>query len=319
MPDAFSTAPTAHDPAAGVAPLVRLLEGLAARDYAFVCPTPETTRRVVRRSDKRGARSVRDVFGWSRPFDETALDPELFALALEAAVLRRTRRGWRASVRASSLDGRLFLHSAYPTLGERAVFFGPDTYRFAAFVLQEAEGLRPDRVVDVGGGCGGGAITLGSRLGVEAVIGDVNPEALRFAKANAAFAGVRLTTVEGDGPAALGGDFQLVIANPPYVAGEGERAYRYGGDLHGGKLSLDWALAVAERLAPGGRMLLYTGAAVTDGRLLLCDALKAELPRTDCRVRWRELDPDVFGELLATPPYRDVERIAAVGVVVERL
>lgn len=318
MPDAFSTSAAAPAPGSAIAPLVSLLAALDARGYAFMCPTPETARRVVRRPEKRRSRTLRDVFGWSRPFDEGVLDPELLRLTEAAGVLRETRQGLRACVRVSTLDGRLFLHSAYPTVGERAVFFGPDTYRFAAWIAAEAEGLRADRVIDVGGGCGGGAVTLAARLGVPATIGDVNPEALRLARANAAHAGVALTTVEGSGLAPFGRDLQLVVANPPYVAGEGDRAYRYGGDLHGAKLSLDWALAAAERLAPGGRMLLYTGVAVVEGRLELIERLEARLPHHGCRVRWRELDPDVFGELLSTPAYRTVERIAAVGIVVER-
>jgi hypothetical protein len=308
----------ASDTVSDEAALVALLAALDARGYAFVCPTPETARRIVRRPEKRRATTLRDVFGWSRPFDEAVLDAELFRLAGDAGAIRRTRHGWRACVRVSTLDGRLFLHSAYPTLGERAVFFGPDTYRFAAWIAAEAEGLRPDRVVDVGGGCGGGAITLAARLGVPAMIGDVNPDALRLARANAAHAGVRLTTMEGSGVAPLGDRLQLVIANPPYVAGSGDRAYRYGGGLHGGELSLAWALEAAGRLAPDGRMLLYTGAAVVDGRLELARRLETELPSRGCRLRWRELDPDVFGELLSTPPYRNVERIAAIGLVIDR-
>lgn len=308
----------ASDPTADKAALVALLDALQARGFVFVCPTPETTRRVVRRPEMRHARTLRDVFGWSRPFEDGVLDDELLSLATGAGVIRKTRLGLRACVRVSTLDGRLFLHSAYPTVGERAVFFGPDTYRFAAWIAAEADRLRPDRVMDVGGGCGGGAITLAARLGVPAVIGDVNPDALRLAQANAAFAGVPLTTVEGSGVAPLGDGLQLVIANPPYVAGDGDRAYRYGGDLHGGKLSLDWALEAAERLASRGRLLLYTGVAVVDGRMELIDRLEAALPGLACGLRWRELDPDVFGELLSTPIYRNVERIAAIGIVVEK-
>jgi hypothetical protein len=35
-------------------------------------------------------------------------------------------------------------------------------------------------------------------------------------------------------------------------------------------------------------------------------------------MRWRELDPDIFGEELGKPAYDDVERIAAIGAVVEK-
>ena len=35
-------------------------------------------------------------------------------------------------------------------------------------------------------------------------------------------------------------------------------------------------------------------------------------------LRYEELDPDIFGEELETPAYRDVERIALVSAVITR-
>ena len=37
-----------------------------------------------------------------------------------------------------------------------------------------------------------------------------------------------------------------------------------------------------------------------------------------CTMAYREIDPDVFGEELERPAYRDVERIAAIGAVFRR-
>jgi hypothetical protein len=34
-----------------------------------------------------------------------------------------------------------------------------------------------------------------------------------------------------------------------------------------------------------------------------------------CELRYSELDPDVFGEQLSQPAYREAERIAVVGAV----
>ena len=73
--------------------------------------------------------------------------------------------------------------------------------------------------------------------------------------------------------------------------------------MHGAALSLDWALAAARRLAPGGRMLLYTGSAIVDGEDRLEAALRARLP-AGCTLRYAELDPDIFGEQLDEPGYR---------------
>jgi hypothetical protein len=97
---------------------------------------------------------------------------------------------------------------------------------------------------------------------------------------------------------------------------DGARAYRDGGDMHGAGLALDWALTAARRLSPGGQMLLYTGAAIVDGRDALRKALELELPALGCGLDYVELDPDVFGEELERPAYQDVERIAVVAATI---
>ena len=64
--------------------------------------------------------------------------------------------------------------------------------------------------------------------------------------------------------------------------------------------------------------MLYTGAAIVDGTDPLLDALRQELDGSGHRWTYRELDPDVFGEELDEPAYADVDRIAAVALVVQR-
>jgi hypothetical protein len=96
------------------------------------------------------------------------------------------------------------------------------------------------------------------------------------------------------------------------------RAYRDGGDLHGGRLSLEMAEAALERLNPGGRLLLYTGAAVVDGANPFLTELERLCADRGCTLSARELDPDVFGEELSRPAYADVDRIALIGAVAVR-
>ncbi|MCA8885715.1 MAG: hypothetical protein KDA35_03765, partial [Hyphomonadaceae bacterium] len=91
------------------------------------------------------------------------------------------------------------------------------------------------------------------------------------------------------------------------------RAYRDGGGMHGGELSLRWAREAAQRLDRGGAFLLYTGSAIVDGEDLLKTALLKALEQFD--VTYREIDPDVFGEELERDDYADVDRIAVVGLV----
>ncbi len=47
-------------------PLAQIGLELRALEYRFVTPTPETHRRVLAR--RVPAHSLRDVFGWSKPF-----------------------------------------------------------------------------------------------------------------------------------------------------------------------------------------------------------------------------------------------------------
>ena len=147
--------------------LLRLAAALRDGGYRFVTPTPATHALVNRRPGNAWARDARDVFGWSRPFRDGVLAPDLVALMREAGVLAPAGgegEGWRSLVRLSSLAGSgdrggddlLFLHSAYPTDAADAVFFGPDTSRFAAALgAHLASNPAPvRRAVDIGCGAG---------------------------------------------------------------------------------------------------------------------------------------------------------------------
>ncbi len=293
--------------------LLRLLERLAARGYAFVTPTPETHARNLRRRNGETAASLRDAFGWSLPFDH-GFEPELADLLHHAGAIEATDGAERSAVRVSSLRGRLFLHSAYPTEAEDAVFFGPDSYRFADLIRDELADLEPRRIVDIGAGSGVGALTAaGLRPAAAIVMTDVNAEALRLARINAAHAGMAASFVQGSGVEPVDGTFDLALLNPPYIQDDEARLYRHGGGLHGGRLSIDLAREACGRLEPGGRLILYTGSAIVDGRDRLREALEAEVE--GCALRYREIDPDVFGEELDRPAYADVDRIAVVAAV----
>ena len=50
----------------------------------------------------------------------------------------------------------------------------------------------------------------------------------------------------------------------------------------------------------------------------LFEALQATLQQRGWPFSYRELDPDVFGEELEQPAYGQTDRIAAVGMVVQR-
>ena len=299
--------------------LFELLRALGARGYHIVTPTPATHARVVARPERQMARNLADVLGWSLPFDRTAIDADILAL-LEAADMVETRDGQlRARCRVSSLHDHLFLHSAYPTECEDAVFFGPDSYRFADFVRAHLRDCDGARIVDIGAGAGvGGIVAADACPNAKVTLSDINPEALRFARINALAAGIDVELVETDGLADVEGRIDVALANPPHIVDPKGRTYRDGGDMHGGRLSLDMACEVADRLAPGGQLLLYTGSAIVDGRDGLRDALATAMARAGCTLAYRELDPDVFGEELERPEYAGVDRIAVVGAVARK-
>lgn len=311
------------DDAAHLAPadlaLAELLRRLEDAAYDFVTPTPLTHARVVRRPDRQLGHSLRDILGWSLPFRREDA-PGWLVAALDAAdELAADGERLKSRVRVSRLHDRLFLHAAYPAKDEDAVFLGPDSYRFADFLVRELSGDETGLIVDVGGGGGVGAIVAaGKAPGAELLLTDVNPTALRYARINAAQSGVRVRTLLGDGLADAPQGLQAVLANPPYIAAT-DQTYSDGGGMHGGRISLDWARQALARLAPGGRLLLYTGSAILDGG---GDPLREALAELAAANRagfsYREIDPDVFGEELERETYADVERIAAVGCVIAR-
>jgi methylase of polypeptide subunit release factors len=232
-----------------------------------------------------------------------------------AEVLDPHGEGWLPRVRASTLHGRLFLHSAHPTTAGDAVFFGPDSYRFADAIARHlAGGALVRRAVDIGCGAGPGAVVVAlARPRAEVWAVDINDTALRYTAVNARLAGAeRIVARHSDLLDGVDGDFDLIVANPPYLLDAQERTYRHGGGSFGEGLSLAIARLAGARLAPGGTLLLYTGTAIIGGQ----DGLRASIaPLLDAAAlewHYQELDPDVFGEELDEPAYADADRIAAV-------
>jgi len=301
--------------------LLDLLEALEAEGYRFVTATPSTHARVVARADRREASSLRDVLGWSLPFAPGIVPARILEIMRAAGIVEERPGGLLASsVRVSSVHGRLFLHSAYPTLDQDSVFLGPDSYRFADLILARMGNLGPNaRILDYAAGAGVGGITAaGAQPLARLTLADINPKALFLASINAEQAGLHAETVQTTSPAELEPGFDLIVTHPPFMIDPEARAYRDGGDLYGARLSLDWVLAGAQKLAPGGRLILHTGVAIVQGEDVLLPHLQQALPELGCSLWYHELDPDIFGDELAHEAYSQVERIAAVGACVTR-
>jgi len=97
----------------------------------------------------------------------------------------------------------------------------PETEVLIDLALDRLKMLKTARVVDLGTGSGIVAISLAleyPQAGVVAV--DLSPGALAVARNNAGRLGARVDFREGDWCAPLAGErFDLIVSNPPYVAG----------------------------------------------------------------------------------------------------
>jgi SAM-dependent methyltransferase len=302
------------------AALLELGRHLRRADYFFVTITPESHGRVNARVGAAEARTLRDVFGWNRPFRPETVGERIWSLLDQADAVAACAGLYISKIRFSTYDALIFLHSAYPTLAANSVFFGPDTYRFLAAV-EHCLGERSRaarRVVDIGTGSGAGGILLARHLpGAEIVLADISDDALRYAGINAALnEAQQVILAHSDVLGSLDGQFDLVVANPPYLVDVKARLYRDGGGALGHDLALRILRESLVRLAPGGTLLLYTGSAIVDGEDVFRARAQQMLHQGGFAHSYVEIDPDVFGEELAGGAYGQADRIAAVTLTV---
>lgn len=291
--------------------LVQLGRLLRGRGYRFTTITPESHRRVNARPGNAVARTLRDVFGWSRPFTPNIIPVEMLTLLSDAGCVIQDGPMLRAAVRFSSAGDDLYVHSAFPTTQSDSVFFGPDTYRY----LDLLRGLAPRarRAIDIGCGTGAGGLSIAPSC-TAVVLSDINESALRYSRVNTAINEVgNAEAVRADVLGGVEGSFDLVISNPPYLIDDQARLYRDGRGRFGEGLSVEITRQSIERLERGGRLILYTATAVVDGVDTFRESVSALL--TDrVTYRYEEIDPDVFGEELDRSIYGSVDRIAVVAL-----
>lgn len=310
--------PNEHDADA----LVELLKVLSSEGYVSHAITPHSHAIVNARPINAMAKDSVGALGWSRPFEQNVLSDALFQSLQKANVIEQSAQGWKSQIRVSSYNQLQFLHSSFPTNQHDSVFFGPDTYRFVRAIenhLARRDNSNIKRAVDICSGSGIAAIVLGLELQDSEVIGvDINEKALEFSRINATAANAgNVTFAKSDLLKNVAGQFDLIVANPPYLIDKLEREYRHGGGEFGEQLSLDIVDAALERLAPNGTLLLYTGSAIVDGVDSFKQKLASKLAGLNQTFDYQELDPDVFGEELLNPVYSVCDRIAAVLVTLK--
>lgn len=320
--------------------LVELLQIVHNADYSFTTITPLSHERVNSRpgnsrvKPSNQAQILREIFGWSRAFHESDIDDNIFATMRKAGVLTPCKnsnensdeKSWLSNIRISTFDDekfgkQFFIHSAYPTTEADAVFFGPDTYRYLheinALINQ---GTQVHRAVDIGTGAGPGAILMALHYPqAEVYAVDINQLALDITVVNAAVAKTQnVIALYSDLLTGLTGNFDLIVANPPYLVDEEQRSYRHGGGDFGAGLSYAIVEAAISRLNPSGTLLLYTGVSINDGADVFKNGIEKylqSLPQAQ-HLTWsyREIDPDIFGEELSNACYAETDRIAAIAL-----
>lgn len=316
---------TSSLPATGTesdAALVDLGHFLKNEGYRFTTVSPLTHSRVNARKGNELALNLEGIFGWSRPFELSAVSENLVRHMRDAGVIVQEGNRYRSLVRASTLGDQLFFHSAYPTEEVDAIFFGPDTYRFVNAIEQVLPNLRlpVNRAVDIGCGGGPGAISI-ARLcpSAEVLAVDINHKAIRFTQINSMLAGTAgVHALYSDLLNDVEGSFDLVVANPPYLIDSDRRTYRHGAGSLGEGLSLAIVDSAMKRLSPGGSLLLYTGVAVVNGADQFRSAIERKFRDSKMQWQYKEIDPDIFGEELLHEPYTHADRIAAVVLVAKQ-
>lgn len=311
-----------------------LINWLREQNYHFITVTPLTHARIWQRHPEQLGQTLNDIFGWNRPFmfSKQALLPDALAERLLEA-------GWliadesnadqvRSQIRISSLPllGKeaLLAHGQYPTVQAQSVFFGPDSYRFVLALQHFLQQNKPaiQRALELCAGAAPAALQIKQYApDAEVFATDINDHAMQLAQVNGLTnqlpLEVRYSNLLND----LEGDFDLIVANPPYLADPQKRAYRHGGDLYGAALSLRIVDESLPRLTAQGTFMLYTGVAIREGVDLFWQALQPILqkhPHDRYRVTYTQLDPDVFGEELESGIYQDIDRIAAVSLIIRR-
>lgn len=152
----------------------------------------------------------------------------------------------------------------------RALIPRPETEELVSLVLKQTLN-EPTRVLDVGTGSGVIGLSLAHELSKteEVILADCSPEALSLAQENAAALQKEVTVLESDLFSAVEGQFDLIVANLPYVPErdreslEPELAHDPDLALFSGADGLDlvrrFAAEVGDYLRPGGLLAMEVG------------------------------------------------------------
>jgi release factor glutamine methyltransferase len=125
----------------------------------------------------------------------------------------------RAGEPLAYLQGEREFYGRTFKVGPAVLIPRPETELLVTLALERAQSADRPRLLDLGTGSGCIAITLAlEAAGAEVVATDISRGALDVARANAARLEARVTFIESHWYATVDGSFDLIVANPPYVA-----------------------------------------------------------------------------------------------------
>lgn len=202
-----------------------------------------------------GIQRIRLYTGFDRPLEPRELD------AYRQLVRRRAER-----MPVAYLTGTKEFHSLAFRVGPEVLVPRPETEHLVDAAIELAKGIEAPRILDVGTGSGCIAVSVLAEVpAARAVATDVSAAALAVAGANATAHGVadRLDLVEGDLFAPVGGrTFDLVLANPPYVARDEKVDPECRAEPDGAVFADPDPVTVYRRLMEGAPAVLAPGAHV---------------------------------------------------------
>ncbi len=185
-----------------------------------------------------------------------ALAPLSLDDAESAGLIERTPTGIRAGVDLEPYGDRRWIVADLPA-GARPGPLRPDhvlgvggaSSTLASAVIRDPVAS----ALDVGTGCGVQALHLSTHAR-RVTATDLSPRALRFAATTAALAGLDWDLRQGDMTAPVRGErFDLVVSNPPFVAGPGTATHTYrDSGRPGDAVCAEFAAASADLLNSGG-------------------------------------------------------------------
>ena len=231
-----------------------------------------TIREVLRNGglDPVDARALlRHVIGREEAWLISHPDEPLSAKEQEAFAKLRARRS--AGEPVAYLTGSREFFSLAFKVTPAVLIPRPETELLVETALERIPVDAPWQVLDLATGSGCVAIAIArQRPRAQVTATDVSPAALAVARENAARHGVNIEFAESDWFAALSGQrFDLVVANPPYVAegdphlDEGDLRFEPRNALVAGPAGLDGIEVIVEQsprhLAAGGWLLFEHG------------------------------------------------------------